>query len=50
MRTLYLLILSSLLWFLALDELARHPVTHTGTQPLVRVTHLPSYIPSPLPP
>lgn len=45
MRTLYLLILSSFLWLLALDELARHPVTHSGTQPLVRIAPLPSPLP-----
>lgn len=27
---------SSLLWLMALDELARQPVTHTGTQSIVK--------------
>ena len=45
MRTVLLLILSSFLWLLALDELTQHPVTHTGTQPLVRVAPLPSPLP-----
>lgn len=45
MRTLYLLILSSFLWLFALDELARHPVTHSGPQPLVRIAPLPPPLP-----
>lgn len=45
MRTLFAIALSAGLWWLALDELARHPVTHTGTQPLVRIAPLPSPLP-----
>jgi hypothetical protein len=28
---------SAFLWVTALQELARHPVTHTGTQPTHRI-------------
>jgi hypothetical protein len=46
MRTLLLIAASAALWTMALNDLALHPVTNTGTQPYVRLTG-PS---TPLPP